>query len=176
METFASLDQKIEKLGWSKMDRFLGQKEIKHLTNVLMADEELIHIVQGNLNSKQGVLFLSNKRIGFYDKGFFFGAKLESFPLKQVASINYGSGIMFAEIAIYNTGRSGEIIRNVAKDKAKSFVDKVTEILTALEEAPQAMPTSNFSIGDELKKLADLRDSGVLTESEFLIQKQRILG
>jgi hypothetical protein len=42
----------------------------------------------------------------------------------------------------------------------------------------QAAPVStpNALIADELRKLADLRAEGVLTEEEFAAQKTRLLG
>ncbi len=49
----------------------------------------------------------------------------------------------------------------------------------ARDEAFRAYVQSSVSTGgsaDELAKLADLRDRGVLTESEFAAQKARILG
>ena len=36
--------------------------------------------------------------------------------------------------------------------------------------------TAGTSTADELKKLAELRDSGVLTEAEFSAAKQRLIG
>jgi len=61
----------------------------------------------------------------------------------------------------------------------------VTPILRALgvtvvdEMAPQATPAPGsyaISVADELTKLAQLRDSGVLTEEEFAAQKARLLA
>jgi hypothetical protein len=40
---------------------------------------------------------------------------------------------------------------------------------------PAASPTST-SVADELRKLADLRGEGILTEAEFQEQKARLLG
>lgn len=42
-------------------------------------------------------------------------------------------------------------------------------------ETIMAVPTQ-LSLGDELKKLVELRDSGVLTEEEFVTAKQRLLN
>ena len=44
------------------------------------------------------------------------------------------------------------------------------------EQFPQVeQPVSNISVADELIKLKELLDAGVLTEEEFAIQKQRLL-
>src|SRR5262245_60858817 len=42
--------------------------------------------------------------------------------------------------------------------------------------AAPAMPPASLSTSGELERLADLRDRGVLTESEFQNQKKKILG
>jgi Short C-terminal domain len=40
--------------------------------------------------------------------------------------------------------------------------------------APAAPPPA--SVADEIRKLAELRDAGVLTDAEFAAQKSRLLG
>ncbi len=41
---------------------------------------------------------------------------------------------------------------------------------------PASQPTSDESYLDELEKLADLRDRGIITEQEFEAKKQQLLG
>ena len=41
---------------------------------------------------------------------------------------------------------------------------------------PTPAPTNTVSVADELEKLVRLRESGILSEAEFLAQKFRILG
>jgi hypothetical protein len=50
-----------------------------------------------------------------------------------------------------------------------------SHISTSHAPVAPAGPTST-SVADELTKLAALRDSGVLTEDEFAVQKARLLG
>ena len=50
---------------------------------------------------------------------------------------------------------------------------KRVEILKAQE---QQMPPDNLSIADEIKKLANLRDEGILTQEEFEKQKASLLS
>jgi hypothetical protein len=42
--------------------------------------------------------------------------------------------------------------------------------------APAAPPSSPVDVADQLRKLAELRDQGILTEEEFSLQKQKLLG
>lgn len=43
-------------------------------------------------------------------------------------------------------------------------------------EKKEYTQTSDFSIADELKKLKDLMDQGILTEEEFNLQKEKLLN
>lgn len=42
--------------------------------------------------------------------------------------------------------------------------------------APAAGPAPGVDVADQLRKLAELRDQGILTDEEFTLQKQRLLG
>jgi len=42
--------------------------------------------------------------------------------------------------------------------------------------APAPASAPGIDVADQLRKLAELRDLGVLTEEEFTLQKQRLLG
>lgn len=42
--------------------------------------------------------------------------------------------------------------------------------------APVAAPVASVSVADELAKLTDLRDRGVLSADEYETQKRRLLG
>lgn len=59
------------------------------------------------------------------------------------------------------------------------FADAVAELLPRIPEPKAAGPTparAAVSTTDELLKLAQLRDSGVLTQDEFEAQKAKLLG
>jgi hypothetical protein len=42
--------------------------------------------------------------------------------------------------------------------------------------APGGAATAPVDVADQLRKLAELRDQGVLTDEEFSLQKQKLLG
>jgi len=79
--------------------------------------------------------------------------------------------------------RSGGIVYYQAHLNFQAFRANVTPILHSLgvtvsDGAPvaSAAPAPTISVADELAKLAQLRDSGVLTEAEFATQKAKLLG
>jgi Short C-terminal domain/Domain of unknown function (DUF4429) len=55
---------------------------------------------------------------------------------------------------------------------AKNLIEK----LIHEHNSPTTIDKPNNSVSDELIKLASLRDSGILTQNEFEIQKQKILN
>lgn len=67
-------------------------------------------------------------------------------------------------------GSWGEKGRLISK-----YAEKVTEILPGIAE-PEAASAAPTSAADELAKLAQLRDSGVLTADEFEAQKAKLLA
>ena len=63
------------------------------------------------------------------------------------------------------------------KDKFWIIRDHIEAVIIARSRpAPIPAPAASSSLADELKKFAELRDSGVLTANEFAQQKARLLG
>ena len=67
-----------------------------------------------------------------------------------------------------------KIEANLLKDILIIIIDKIdrNELSNSYQEPNKA---SNYSIADELMKLNELKEKGVLTEYEFFVQKERIL-
>jgi len=61
------------------------------------------------------------------------------------------------------------------KPKQQPEFERIKE---EIEKRIQAgnIPSSSFSSADEIAKLADLRDKGILTEDEFQQKKKQVLG
>jgi hypothetical protein len=60
---------------------------------------------------------------------------------------------------------------------SKKFIDKIDEVLPSVVEAERVTAGGGTTgVADELKKIADLRDAGILSEGEFEGQKARLLA
>ena len=74
------------------------------------------------------------------------------------------------------------IFYSMSQTNAKKLSDDIqqqTEVLKSQQEESKAnedSTTTDISMADELNKLAKLKDSGVLTEEEFLSQKRKLLN
>jgi len=66
-------------------------------------------------------------------------------------------------------------VNNIAPMSLKAVLAKVIPLYKAIEPAPSEKQ-SNGSVADELAKLVQLKEQGVLTQEEFDAQKARILN
>ena len=95
------------------------------------------------------------------------GAGTQNIPINQIASIQLGMmGLM--KITIETTGGKKYDIPCHKKNEVK-------EAIYSAQNSINQRPTSNLSTADELIKLVQLKNDGILTESEFLEQKKKLL-
>ncbi len=59
-------------------------------------------------------------------------------------------------------------------ERAKSVIELLSRGLAEAKNAPSSAPSD--SIPDQLKKISDLKDQGILTEEEFLAKKKELLA
>ena len=70
----------------------------------------------------------------------------------------------------------------VSEARQKKLVERQTQYIhqvnpaAAAPPAAAAAPAAPVDVADQLRKLADLRDQGVLTEDEFQAQKAKLLS
>jgi hypothetical protein len=115
-------------------------------------------------------------RIEEYENHAIRKSGTQAIHFRQVAQVAIEKGLIFTNISVESSG--GHIIRlmGVPKEdgeKVKSMIDE------AVKFAHRGQPSTvapTVDIADQLTKLAALRDSGILTEEEFVSQKQKILG
>lgn len=89
--------------------------------------------------------------------------------------VNISSGLTALRIELTN-GSSYELpIWPTQMENAKEFVRKVRAVQDSAS-GPVGVSSSAGGVADELTKLAQLRDQGVLTEPEFQAQKANLLA
>jgi len=94
--------------------------------------------------------------------------KSQSMPINQIASVELGIP-MYAQVVIETTGGKKFKIP-VALGQKKPLQEA---ILAQMQRKPSGQSTSAL---DELKKLGELKQNGVITEEEFQKKKQELLG
>lgn len=160
-------------------DQFFTKKEIKYLPEILRKDEKLLGFVSGLMEGNTWLISLTDRRIIFLDKGMLYGLKQSIVDLNKVNAVSGSTGIMFGTITITD-GAVNRTITNVLKKTVQPFTNKVQEAIEALNNK-QAQPVAASSPKGEdkietLKKLAVLKDQGILTEEEFTNKKAEILA
>lgn len=106
----------------------------------------------------------------------------EVIPMRAVSSVQAKKdGFAFTKVTVFASQNTIEF--RLRHDDAQRFKAAITDLIVAQSpEVPAAPPTpagtppAASSVGDELKKLAELRDAGVLTQDEFAAQKAKLLG
>jgi len=92
---------------------------------------------------------------------------------ENIAQVNITRGILTADIEIVNKGGSGNLMIKAVK---KKDADKAKELIDQKRKSILNKQNSTSNSADEIKKLSELRDQGVITEEEFNAKKKEIFG
>lgn len=157
---------------------FLGKKELKELPNILWENELPEKVVQGSYKNGNGILVCTNSRLIFINKGL-ISLKVEDFPLKNISSIQYETGLVMGKITIFASGNRADISQ-IEKSYVRNFAEYVrAKISNSSEFSHQSQEHSQHADDEiiaQLERLAKLKEKGILTDEELAVQKSRILG
>ena len=153
--------------------------EVQALPDLLDDGELPERVVGGKYNGGIGILVATDRRLLFVDKGSFGSLQVEDFPYPTIQSVRSTAGAMFGSITIKSAGSSAlidDIVKRFSHEMA-NFVRKKAMDFNGTAAPVVATGTVNqVSLADELIKLSQLRESGILTDEEFQIQKARLLA
>lgn len=150
------------------------RKEIKALTKIL-DDNEVIQYATSGMLEGTVLMVLTQRRIIFLDCGFLYGIKQTEIPLDMVNSVSFKNKLLFGTITIAH-GSGSILIKNVQFNDCPIMVERIKKCAEEYKNQKVKTETSSsFSVADELSKLKELLDTGILTKEEFETQKQRLL-
>jgi hypothetical protein len=97
-------------------------------------------------------------------------------PYDRIAQVNLVRGVFSATLELVNKGGTDNLtvegLNKGEAEEAKNLIEaKIRSELRAQSVAGRAPQT----VADELRKLAELRDQGIITEVEFQAQKAKLL-
>lgn len=101
----------------------------------------------------------------------------EVIPTRSVSSVQAKKdGLVYTKVIAYASGNTIEF--RLRHDDAQQFKDALTKLVIGGSSPPQPSPVAAVAVdvADQLRKLAALRDQGILTEEEFAAQKAKLLG
>jgi hypothetical protein len=102
-----------------------------------------------------------------YKRGL--GAGVDSIPIAQIASIKLGSWLINRLTIETTGGREYAIVTN----KKQAVADAIHQAQIALQSISSMQ---QISVADEIVKLAQLRDQGILSPQDFELQKSGLIG
>lgn len=156
-------------------------KLLKGLKEHLQPGEEAVRGVAGAYETKilgqdnvrNGILVATDRRIVFYAKKL-TGYDLESFPFGNISSLEMGKNMMGHHVRFFASGN--EVRIKWIKDAAglEKFMAHVRDHMAGAPATSGG--TAGESAIDKLKKLAELRDAGIVDEAEFAAKKAQLLG
>lgn len=162
--------QAIERLG--KMGRVFGRKEVRHLRHLTRASEQVLAIGQGVYDKKMGLAVLSDQRLFFFEKSL-GSESLEEFPLGSISSIVVRKKMTGERLVIHASGNQAEI-----EQMKHGQADDLARAFRTAKSQPSSSPAvagAEPDVLDQIRKLGELRDAGVLTSEEFDTKKAALL-
>jgi hypothetical protein len=156
--------------------KFGGGREIKRLLDHLWEGETVERMTTGTYGKGTGLVVLTDRRLLFFQEGL-MSKTSEDFPIDKVSSVQWSSGMVLGAIVIFASGNKAEI-KNVGKDDGKEIVDLIRHRLSAPQQpaAPAAPAATAPDPYEQLRKLGDLLDAGILTQEEFEEKKASVLA
>lgn len=127
----------------------------------------------GKVGKYGGVLAVTNSRLLF--SGKYLIQKSESaHQLSQVSSFNMNKSALVAQIQVHLTGTHENY--TVKFREAKDFIAIAQSVLAKVHSNTNQQSSNNSSsVSDEILKLADLHNKGILSDDEFAKTKARLL-
>lgn len=191
MKTLGYVQDKIRTM--KDVSLFGVKKEIKELPKLLDDDEELIYITSGLLNDNTWLVALTDSRIMFLDKGLIYGLKTKNVDLDMLNSIEFKSGMFLGDLSVWTGGEqiimksitnsNGRMLERLTLKQLKihkrnlyapSIPWPVEQPIQPANKVDEEKPKNELdSLIENINKLAQLKEQGVITEEEFTKMKAK---
>jgi len=174
-------------------------EEIEKIKEILEPKENVLLIAKqarfkpGGAFVTPNTIFATEKRLIVRNPTMLgLRASIESIPYGQITSVKLEGGVFTSTLVIRSPGlseltrlgsRTGLLawgrgeegsIDAIPKDKGEQLLNIVRE---GMERAKvPTVITPSISVADEIKKLAELKDAGIITEEEFQTKKKKLLA
>jgi PH (Pleckstrin Homology) domain-containing protein/putative oligomerization/nucleic acid binding protein len=158
--------------GWGLYEQF-GRKEVRHLHHLLRGSERVVILGQGQYESKQGLIALTNERLFFFEKSLLGQETIEEFSLKSITSLETGKKMTGERLTVHVSGNRSEI-KGMFHGQADEIVREFRKLKAELEPPPAPAAPADDPLA-QLEKLASLRDRGIINAEEFDQKKAQLM-
>jgi hypothetical protein len=153
--------------------------EIKELPYILDPDEKILAIIDAQFakTTDAGILLVTPKRIISVSKAMFSQAKVNEFLNDNILKVSFVKNFVSPNIRIHTKEKTVEFESFFNKDYAEDFYHFISKIYNK-EVSKASSPEQNTvseSVLEQLEKLGQLRENGILTDEEFTSQKKKLL-
>ncbi|QJB69402.1 SHOCT domain-containing protein [Parasphingorhabdus halotolerans] len=129
---------------------------------------------KGDKKQHNGQFVLTDERACFYRKGI-LGEVFETMPLSKITSVESLSRMGYRVLRLHTS--NDELAFKTFEEK--DYFDETYNKLEEIRNQPASNSTASSvteDIPDQIKKLADLKDAGILTDNEFEAKKAELLS
>ncbi len=153
-------------------------KELKELHYKLLEDEHIAGLCRAFSQSTIVLLVATDRRLIIMDSFTFYGTDHKDISYMQISGVDYNTRLFFGKIIIEDqTGRN--FFDYALTRDLRRFVNILLERVNAYRDrmvvnAPPAK-MEGAMVADEIEKLWDLKEKGVLTQGEFEQRKRKLL-
>ncbi len=159
--------------------------EIKELPYLIPEEEPMIAITDAQFVNTlaAGILVATPVRLISISKAMFGDAKINDYPNETIKEVSFVSHSKSPIIKLHLEERVVEFECFMDKEDAEKFYDKIKGIYNnpqgklskQTDQADKNGTVSSEEIFNQLEKLGQLRERGILTDSEFAEQKKKLL-
>jgi hypothetical protein len=130
--------------------------------------------LMGSDTIRSGIFIATEKRIVFYAKKL-FGYELESFPFKNISSLEKSKGFMGHSISFFASGNNAKM-KWINDGDINRFTEYVNSKIGVSEPIKNEINQNEKGIPELIQQLAELKEKGILTEEEFNTKKSELLA
>ena len=140
------------------------------------ADEPLMVLKGSTFGTNEwrpNVISIYSDRIEEIDAGF-FKKSVNTIRFDQIARVGEKKGIAYTELTIESTGGGTMVAKGLSKAQAsaaKQLLEKLVGASSRPVSGGLSFPPPPIDISDQIRKLGELRDQGLLSDTERRRQK-----
>ena len=166
-----------------EVNTFLNEKNIKRAEEQLGSDETVLYLSPTNAvvytgkNKKSlvGIIVITNRRVFLYSK-VLFSVTIESFNMTDLNSIESTSnGLSGSKLKLHTNTKTMEVLISYKSSIATKIMQLLDTTMNDAKNKNQSNVTPTDNI-DQIKKLAELKELGIISQEEFEKKKQDLLN
>jgi hypothetical protein len=158
------------------------RKQIDQAAKVLQPGEVVLDVTtgvikvvrMGSKKSRNGAILVTDRRVIFYSKKI-GGYEMYDHVYGLLSAIDYKKGMFFGSITLAASGDSAHVSQ-IPKDDVERIAKAIRERIAEAHEQGQPRTDAPVNAMDEIRKLSELHDAGILTDDEFTAKKKQLLG